>query len=187
MNLFAQRNNSRGLACRQAGFTLIELMVVIAIIAILVTITLMVYGRVIRSARISKRAQDLAEIEKALGLYSSKNESYPTTNGDYRSECNSWGGYAADNVVPGLVPEFIKAFPSDLAMNAAANTACYVYWSDGNEYKLMDLNVTDMVATDFADNKNLRDPARDGGANSCLVDGTDYAAWAVYSPGACDK
>lgn len=172
---------------RQRGFTLIELMIVLAIIAILITITIVIYGRVIRSARISKRAQDLAEVEKAIGLYSSKNESYPTTGGVYQSECNAWGGVAADNVVPGLVPNFIKGFPSDPSMDKTASTACYVYWSDGNDYKLMDLNVSDMTAEDFADNKNLRDPARDGGADNCLVDGTNYSAWAVYSPGACDK
>jgi prepilin-type N-terminal cleavage/methylation domain-containing protein len=171
----------------KSGFTLIELMVVLAVIAILITITIVIYGRVIRTARISKRAQDLAEVEKALGLYVSKNNSYPTTSGSYQSECASWGGVAADSVVPGLVPDFIKGFPSDPMMNKAANTSCYVYWSDGTDYKLIDMNVTDMTSDDFADNKNLRDPARDGGSDSCLVDGTTYAAWAVYSPGACDK
>lgn len=54
------------------GFTLIELMVAIAIVAILATIGIVAFGEIQKSARDSKRKSDLEDIRKALYLYKSK-------------------------------------------------------------------------------------------------------------------
>lgn len=62
---------------RVAGFTLIELMVVVAIIAVLTMVGLVSYMQAGKSARDSKRKTDLEAIKAALVLYRVNNGSYP--------------------------------------------------------------------------------------------------------------
>lgn len=65
---------------RQRGFTLIEVMVVVVILAILAT---MVVPRIMDrpdDARITKAKQDIRQLESALKLYRLDNMSYPTTD-----------------------------------------------------------------------------------------------------------
>ncbi len=63
---------------RNKGFTLIELLVVIAIIGILSTLAIIALGSARQKARDSKRVADLNQIGKALELYYSDNNMYPT-------------------------------------------------------------------------------------------------------------
>lgn len=68
------------LSGRSAGFTLIEVMVVVAILAILAAV---VVPRVMdepAKARKAKAAQDIRAIESALDLYKLDNFRYPTTD-----------------------------------------------------------------------------------------------------------
>lgn len=65
---------------RQSGFTLIEVMVVVAILAILAAV---IVPRVMdepAKARTAKVKQDLRAIESALDLYKLDNYRYPTTD-----------------------------------------------------------------------------------------------------------
>ena len=68
-------------AQKSKGFTLIELMVTISIIAIISAIGMMTYSQSQKLARDSRRKQDLEQIQKALSLYYSDNNSYPFTPG----------------------------------------------------------------------------------------------------------
>lgn len=63
---------------RYSGFTLIELLVVIAIIGVLSTLAIIALGSARLKARDSKRVADLSQIGKALELYYSDNNYYPT-------------------------------------------------------------------------------------------------------------
>lgn len=63
----------------QKGFTLIELMVVIAVIGILASIALVSLTGVQRSARDSQRKSDLASYRTALEGYHANNTVYPAT------------------------------------------------------------------------------------------------------------
>ncbi|OGE44258.1 hypothetical protein A3B45_01750 [Candidatus Daviesbacteria bacterium RIFCSPLOWO2_01_FULL_39_12] len=168
------------------GYTLVELLVVISIIAILSAVGLTIYTGSLKKGRITKRIEDLGAIKTALELYYARNNSYPSTSGAWRSECAAWGSYALDQVIPGLVPNYTVDLPSDPSMNKANNSACYIYRSDGVDYKLLDHDVGEMRANSSADYKaqrNLIDPARDGGSLGCTVDGplTGIWSWAVYS------
>lgn len=59
------------------GFTLVELLVVISIIAVLAVVGELSYGNAQRSARDSKRTTDLQSIATQLYVYYQKNGSYP--------------------------------------------------------------------------------------------------------------
>lgn len=156
---------------KKSGFTLIELLVAVTIIAILATIGLVLFSGVQKQARIGKRVQDLHAIQAALELYYQANQSYPLSN-DW-TQCNP--------VMTQLVPTYMPTFPSD-----PHSSGCYDYRSSssGADYKLRDScpgSSCDMTAADYATQKNLIDPAMDGGGECRAVDGTNYKAWAVYS------
>jgi len=135
----------------QRGFTLIELMVVITIIAVLATVGAVMYSTTQKTARVSKRIQDLRAMQTAIETYKATKGSYPVTSG-WRSECPSWGGKANNDVVPtatSFIPQFMSTFPVDPAMDKTNNQNCYLYYSDGNDYKIMDYQVYDMSTQDI--------------------------------------
>lgn len=165
------------------GFTLIELLVVIAIIGILSSVVLASLSTAKNKANDAKRMTDLHAIQTALEMYAADNNAYPVTN-TWSSRCNAWPDQASGDVIPGLVPKYLPKMPSDPAMDAAANTCCYLYYSNGKDYKLLDHNCPTI---NYQSAKSLIDPARDGGANSCIVDGTSVWSWAVYSEGFCGQ
>lgn len=168
------------------GFSLIELMVVVAIIAILASIGMVVYGNVQKSARLAKRVGDLKGIETALELYRSDNEKYPIAS-SWRSECANGGSLAPDDVIPGLVPKYVRTFPSDPRMDKPNNTSCYMYISksDGSGFKLVNFQIAEFTAADYLRQRGLVDPARDGGSDPCKVDGESPEAWGFYTYNAC--
>lgn len=63
------------------GFTLIELMVVISIIAILAAVGLIVYSTAQQNGRDSKRIQDIQEIQKSLETFYTLTQTYPASFG----------------------------------------------------------------------------------------------------------
>ena len=63
----------------QAGFTLIEIMVVVIILAILAAIIVPKIMDRPEQARIVKAKEDITSLENALGLYKLDNGVYPTT------------------------------------------------------------------------------------------------------------
>ena len=163
------------------GFTLVELLVVISIIGLLATVVGVSLGSARIKAKSARRVADLNQIRLALEMYYGDNNSYPSANG-YRSECTCWGGYTADNVIPGITP-YMNVFPTDPAMNKSACTSCYLYYSNGIDYKVLDHNITEFSSADYLKQPTLIDPARDSGSNGCVVDGTGIWSWAIYSPG----
>ncbi|MBF0192361.1 MAG: type II secretion system major pseudopilin GspG [Magnetococcales bacterium] len=65
---------------RQAGFTLIEIMVVVVILAVLATLVAPKIMSRPGEARLVKAKQDILAIESALNLYKLDNFVYPTTD-----------------------------------------------------------------------------------------------------------
>jgi len=97
------------------GFTLIELMVAISIIAILAAIGIVVYSRAQLLARDSRRKEDLRAVSTALTLFYTANGRYPASGG---ATC-SYGGssYCTSNSanpwIPELTIEYMKSMPKD--------------------------------------------------------------------------
>ncbi len=171
------------------GFTLIELLVVIAIIGLLASVVLVALNGARKKARITKRVADLKQIQTALELYYNDNNQYPATVG-WRSQCAGWGSLASNQVVwdvtlsKGLVPTYLGVFPPDPSMVAASNQNCYLYESDGTDYKLMDYVLIDMTLADINAYAGFKDPARNDNANTAPCNSPDSNnSLAIYSPG----
>jgi len=94
------------------GFTLIELLVVIAIIGLLSTLAVVALGSAREKARDSKRLSDLKQVQTALELYYTDNNSYPTdsgvTLGEDSYQCLGSAGFGSSgscaNAYMGQVP-----------------------------------------------------------------------------------
>jgi len=65
------------------GFTLVELLVVIALIGILSTLLLANFNAARQRSRDAQRKSDLRNLQTALRLYYNDNVGYPTSNGGY--------------------------------------------------------------------------------------------------------
>jgi len=113
---------------RNAGFTLIEILVVVFIIGLLATIvSVNVIGQT-DTARITKAKADLKELEQGLHLYKLDNGIYPTTE----------QGLAALVQRPSSGPQprkynaegYVQKIPDDPWGNR------YVYLSDGQQFVL---------------------------------------------------
>lgn len=168
----------------KSGFTLIELLVTIAIIGILASVGLVVYSSTQKTARISKRVQDLKAIQAALETFKAAKGKYPSVTVAGSFVClNSLSGNNS------LTPNFMQTVPDD----PLGSSYCYQYSSDGignapaaNNYKARtndNLPNSEMGSEDYKQQANMIDPDRDGtGDDDCAVQTSgNITGWAVYS------
>lgn len=127
----------------RSGFTLVELLVVIVIIAILAAITMVAYNGIQGRARDAGRLSDIETIAKALELYYGDNGQYPY--GSCTSGClinGSWsdtndGSWA--NLASALVPKYISSMPTEPkptngASPITAGNFGYAYYANKSTY-----------------------------------------------------
>jgi prepilin-type N-terminal cleavage/methylation domain-containing protein len=143
------------------GFSIMELMVVIGIIAVLASVGLNTYSNVQRNARNTKRKTDLKEVYAALEAFRADNGRYPSTCTDGTTTCafttTEWFGEAvnpygtdpdearsgATGYIPGLAPMYIPVLPRDPRHGNPGQTSCsgpgsgYLYRSTGTDFKLL--------------------------------------------------
>jgi prepilin-type N-terminal cleavage/methylation domain-containing protein len=89
----------------EAGFTLVELLIVVAIIGIMAALVMANLNDARKKARDAMRKADLANIVKAL-------ESYRVLNGDYPIT-GSWVNSTSCQWLPGLTQYFPNCMPKD--------------------------------------------------------------------------
>lgn len=117
-------------------------------------------------------------------------ESYKATNGSYpiapawrtASGCGGWTQVTPNDAIPGLAPQYIIAMPTDPSMNNTSRS-CYLYYSDGSDYKFLVHDVAEMTAADYLRQPNYMDPTRDRGSDGCIVDGASPWSWAIWTNG----
>jgi prepilin-type N-terminal cleavage/methylation domain-containing protein len=152
------------------GFTIIEMMIVVTILALLAGILAPILGEEADNARDGRRAADLRSVAAALANYKQMNGTYPDTGDAWQGDAGALGGFGYDGAgyIPGLVPDFLPFLPKDPDPNFpnAANGG-YMYRSDGSDFKFV-LNTT--PSTYYVSNP-FYDPAR------------PLVGWQVASPG----
>ncbi len=68
-------------AQKQTGFTIVELLIVVVVIAILASITVVAYNGIQQQARDSQRRADMDAIAKALSMHNVERGAFPNTGG----------------------------------------------------------------------------------------------------------
>ena len=113
------------------GFTIVELLIVIVVIAILATISIVAYGNIQDRGLVSRSIADLQTANKAIQLYFIQNGSYPDTASAWRSTNTNPTDY-----VPGVVPSVVSGLPIS-SIGTTGLTGAYIYRSNGTDYKLI--------------------------------------------------
>jgi len=102
---------------KHQGFTIVELLIVIVVIAILAAISIVAYNGIQQRARDGQRKSDIETITKALELYYIDNGAFPQSL--CASSCtvnNGWSSSADvgwNTLKTALVPKYISSLPID--------------------------------------------------------------------------
>lgn len=91
---------------KQSGFTLIELLVVIAIIGLLASVVLVALNGARAKSRDAKRVGDINQMAKAMELYFSDKNSYPTISGGVNFSSSPSIGQ------PNITPTYLTKLPT---------------------------------------------------------------------------
>lgn len=118
------------------GFTLIEIVVVVAIIGILATVAFGDFSHATFAARGSKVVSDMRKIESAISIYYQKNNIYPAS----KTDTLSGNSVSLESLVVGGWPvppvgEFTIAQDSDssdktITKGTLSDSASYIYTPD---------------------------------------------------------
>jgi len=92
---------------KQKGFTIVELLIVIVVIAILAAITIVAYNGIQTRARDASRDAAVRTLRNSLELYAADNNVYPNPCGTAGTGCNVAGLASA------LIPQYIGSIPGD--------------------------------------------------------------------------
>ena len=117
----------------QRGFTIVELLIVIVVIAILAAISIVAYNGIQQRARDSQRDSDIQTITKALELYHIDNGKFPAGGGS--TAINTYWTTSADASWQGLetsLTSYLGGKP--LPKDPRQNTAGAIYGGSSYDY-----------------------------------------------------
>lgn len=122
---------------RGAGFTLVEILLVISLIAILAVIVLTGLNLASSKARDAKRITDLKTIASALEFYYDDTGHYPIAIGQVTTCGQAGASWIPDGSNFSWGNKYISKMPRDPAENCSgSNQHTYTYQSDGSTYDL---------------------------------------------------
>lgn len=111
-------------ARQHSGFTIVELLIVIVVIAILAAISIVAYNGIQTRARDSQRSSDISAIVKGLELYYIDKGSYPTVGGSTSPGMNSGWATTADASWQNLV-NALKPYASNLGADPTSTAGVW--------------------------------------------------------------
>lgn len=123
---------------KQAGFTIVELLIVIVVIAILAAISVVAYNGIQSRGRDSGRIAKIQSIAKAIELYKIDNNTYPPIldgNGQ-ESACGSqtenWGHCDRNQILANYLAPYMKLDATSLS-DATQGNYYYHYTSQASD------------------------------------------------------
>ncbi|MBI3638524.1 type II secretion system protein [Candidatus Wolfebacteria bacterium] len=139
-----------------SGFTLIEILIVVAIIATLASVVLVGLGSFRGRGRDTRRISDLRQIQSALELYYAKNQTYPDFPVNFSDPSTSgWLAFSNALITAGIGVSNLS--------NDPLKSQSYAYGTNGQSYvlgaKLEDEN-----------SSALKDSVKGGGNDTFGVD-----------------
>ena len=121
------------------GFTIVELLIAIVVIAILASITVVAFNGAQDQAKFSKYQSEMKSIVKALAMHKEVNGNYPVSIN--RPNCDfdwcGWDQATGDDFIVGLSPQFINRIPQMDPSLPKADTFLYRSNSSRSEYQLI--------------------------------------------------
>lgn len=136
------------------GFTIVELLLVIAVIAILAAIVTVAYRGIQDRARNAKRETDLSNLQKIIETYKIQNGAYPQTTAqspanwhsvDVRTDSNCFNGSQNTDWIPGI--NTLPQSTPNPGGGVDGTGGCYLYASNGVQYILSAWNMVDTPQT----------------------------------------
>lgn len=115
---------------KSKGFTLVEILIVVAIIGVLAAAGMVAYGDALGKGRDAKRKGDLKALAEALELYYSDKGEYPETSGTGCTISNTTG---ADTFKLAVQPYMKNQTVPD---DPKGQTYCYYSENNGGSYRL---------------------------------------------------
>lgn len=109
----------------RGGFTLLEVLLAIAIVSILAAVTAVNYVESVKRSRDSRRIADLAQIRGSLELYRSNTGAYPTPGGA------SGMAFGVGSLTDSLGNTYMSKIPQDLRPGQT-----YYYTASGGDYTI---------------------------------------------------
>ncbi len=152
------------------SFTIVELLIVIVVIAILATITIVIYNAIQDRATYTARLSDLTNLKKTIEAYNANTGNYPlVVSGRY--SCN----YSSSiEFIPGI-ETITESLPTAPYKSGVSNdTWWYASDSSGTNYKIIYLraSISDRVRAMIP--ASMQDPIRWSGGTS---------SWGYWTPG----
>jgi type II secretion system protein G len=143
----------------KSGFTIVELLIVIVVIAILAAISIVAYNGIQERARFSAYQTDISSLNKAIQMYHADNGRYPGSSGNV---CWTNGGSGTGNFISGLSPDYLTQTPTTPNWSSGANYYAYCATANGGEYKVMRLTdgVKPLPAIESSSSNIKIDPTR---------------------------
>ena len=113
---------------KHAAFTLVELLVVLAVVAVLAALSVPVYARITQSSRAVACMSNLRQLGGALQLYLNDHAMVMPTLGAARADKNAAGAYIDNTLNTYAANPKVFACPADTLGDATASGTSY-YWN----------------------------------------------------------
>lgn len=130
------------------GFTIVELLIVVAVIAIVAAIVVVVYRGIQDRARNSIKINDIKTSQRLVETYRVINGEYPKTTdnpksnwkaADVRTDDSCFNGSSQSDWIPGIAEKLPQSDGTSAGVDGIGG--CYLYVSNGVEYVISAWNM----------------------------------------------